>query len=214
MKTLGFPLEVKELTDDGTFEGLGSVYGNVDQGADIVVAGAFKEFKLTKDNHIRILDGHNTRAPIGKGTLTDTHVGLAVKGKLNLKVSRSRDVYELMKDGVIDGLSIGFDVLPNGEEIKDGIRYLKALRLWEISVTPFPMNELAQVNRVKQLQQITTIREFEDFLRDAGGFSKEQAKILCRSYKALPGQRDADGEAGDSAKELLDFLDSIGKKAA
>src|SRR3990167_6809113 len=118
MRILNCPMEIKELSDTGSFEGLASTYGGApDLGGDIIAPGAFKEFKLTKDGQIRILDGHNPRAPIGKGFLTDTHIGLAIKGKLNLGVSNARNVYEMMKDGVSDGLSIGFDVLPGGQEI-------------------------------------------------------------------------------------------------
>ena len=209
MQHIHCPMEIKEVTETGSFEGLASVYGNIDLGGDIVMPGAFKEFVKTRDGSIRILDSHNTRAPIGKGTVIDSHMGLVLKGTLNLKVSRSRDVHELMKDGIIDGLSIGFDILPNGSEIReaDNVRLLKELRLWEISTTVFPMNPMATISAVKNFQQITNIREYENFLREVGGFSKEQAKILARSFKDLPGRRDADETAEHS--ELLGFLDGI-----
>jgi len=210
MQHLHCPMEIKEVTETGSFEGLASVYGNVDLGGDIVMPGAFKEFVKTRDGSIRILDSHNTRAPIGKGTVIDSHMGLVLKGTLNLKVSRSRDVHELMKDGIIDGLSIGFDILPNGSEVResDNVRLLKELKLWEISTVVFPMNQMATISAVKNFQQITNIREYENFLREVGGFSKEQAKILARSFKDLPGRRDAD-ETAEQSKELLGFLERI-----
>ena len=212
MNHLHAPMEVKEVTETGTFEGLASVYGNVDLGGDVVMPGAFKEFVKTRDGSIVLLDSHNTRAPIGKGQVIDSHMGLVIKGALNLKVSRSRDVHELMKDGIINGLSIGFDILPNGFEMReaDGVRLLKELKLWEVSTVVFPMNQMATISAVKQAQQITNIREYENFLREVGGFSKEQAKILARSYKDLPGRRDAD-ETAENSKELLGFLDGISK---
>lgn len=208
-----YPLEVKDVSESGSFEGLASVYGNVDLGNDIVVPGAFKQFMYTADQQIRILDSHNMRAPIGKGKLVDTHMGLALRGQLNLKVSRARDVHELMKDGIISGLSIGFDVLPGGAEIReDGVRLLKELKLWEVSTTAFPMNEAAQVAAVKSIEQITNIREYESFLRESG-FSKTQAQILARAYKDLPGRRDADEKAGDVqvSPDILQFLDRFTK---
>jgi len=206
-------MEVKDVGESGAFEGLASVYGNTDLGGDIVVAGAFKQFMYTADQQIRILDSHNMRAPIGKGKIVDTHMGLALKGQLNLKVSRARDVHELMKDGIISGLSIGFDVLPNGSEIReDGVRLLKELKLWEVSTTAFPMNEAAQINAVKSAQQITNIREYESVLRELG-FSKTQAQILARAYKDLPGQRDVDEKAGERqvSPDILDFLERMAK---
>ena len=208
MKHFSCAMEVKDLTDTGSFEGLASVYGNVDLGGDIVLPGAFKEFNRTKDGFIRILDSHNTRAPIGKGQLVDTHVGLAIKGQLLLKVARARDVYELMKENGIDGLSIGYDVLPGGFKVReDGVRELSAIKLWEVSTTAFPMNQDAQVSRVKEIERCTSIRELEELLRDAAGLSRSQAKLHAGEiWKTLTGKRDAGGEVGEEAQQLLQTL--------
>lgn len=211
MRTIGAPFELKDLTDDGSFEGLASVYGNIDLGGDIVEPGAFQEFKFTKDGKIRILDGHNTRAAIGKGDLTDTHIGLAIKGKLNLKIARAREIHELMKDQIIDGLSIGFDTLPGGEEIREGIRHLTKLRLWEVSTTPFPMNEVARVRAVKSIPDFSTIREAEDWVRDELGFTRNAAKEFVVLFKsALANARDEqarDEPIRDAVKETLQILE-------
>lgn len=208
MQIIDRNFEIKELTEAGTFEGLASVYGNTDLGGDIVEPGAFKEFALTKDGQIRILDAHNTRAPIGKGKLTDTHIGLAMKGTLNMSIARAREVHALMKDGIIDGLSIGFDIRAGGANIDDkGIRRLTDLKLWEVSTTAFPMNQAAQVSGVKTLEKCTSIRDVEDLLRDAVGLSRTQAKLHASGiWKTLNGQRDADAEVGDAAKELLSTI--------
>lgn len=211
MKILGLPFEFKDLTDRGTFEGLASVYGNTDLGGDIVEPGAFKEFAYTRDSHIRILDGHNTRAPIGKGKLIDSHLGLAIKGALSMEVSRAREVYALMKDGVIDGLSIGYDVLPGGSEVDDkGVRHLKSLKLWEVSTTPFPMNQAALVSAVKS---VTSVRELEDYLREAVGLSKSQATAHASAvWKTLSGRRDAGEDSGYVAPSSNHFLESLNKE--
>jgi HK97 family phage prohead protease len=209
MKILSAPFEVKELDERGSFEGMASVYGNVDLGGDVVEAGAFKEIALTRDGFVRILDSHMARSPIGKGKLIDTHVGLAVKGQLNLAIARAREVYELMKDHVIEGLSIGYDVLPGGAEITQaGVRLLKAVKLWEISTTPFPMNEMALVERVKSsIERVNSVRELEDMLRDAAGLSRAQAKLHASAiWKTLSGQRDVDGD-GDISDEVQQTIE-------
>ena len=208
MKHLFRPMELKEVQETGAFEGLASVYGNTDLGGDIVMPGAFKEFVRTPDGSIVLLDSHNTRAPIGKGQVIDSHMGLAIKGQLNLKVSRARDVHELMKDGIINGLSIGFDILPGGSEMhEDGTRRIKSVKLWEVSTVVFPMNPEAQIYGVKGAH-CTNIREYEALLRDVG-FSQMQAKILALSWKDLPGQRDVDESAGGQPSVLLDFLKGV-----
>lgn len=208
MKHIGSAFELKDLTETGSFEGLASVYGNVDLGGDVIMPGAFKEFNKTKDGYIRILDSHNTRAPIGKGMLVDTHVGLAIKGQLLLKVARARDVYELMKENVIDGLSIGYDVLPGGFKIReDGVRELTGIKTWEISTTCFPMNQEARTSHVKEIERCTSIRDVEDLLRDATGLSRSQAKLHAGEiWKTLSGKRDAGVEVGDEVQQLLKVI--------
>jgi len=215
MNNLQAQLELKELTEAGTFEGLASVYGNVDLGGDIVMPGAFKEFAFTRDGHIRILDGHNTRAPIGKGKITDTHLGLAIRATLNMAVARAREVHALMKDGIIDGLSIGFDILPGGAKVReDGIREITQVKLWEVSTTPFPMNPAATVSGVKSadVEPVSSIREVEDWLRDAVGLSRTQAKLHAAGiWRSVKGQRDVgDDESAEAvAQRMTNFLRSV-----
>ena len=211
MRFLGYPLEIKDLTEAGTFEGLASVYGNVDLGGDIVEPGAFKEFVYTRDQQIRILDGHNTRAAIGKGKLTDTHLGLAMKGTLNMAVARAREVHALMKDGIIDGLSIGFDILPGGSNFDSKeVRHLTALKLWEVSTTPFPMNQAALVSGVKGIDKVTDIRELEDLLRDAAGLSRSQAKLHASAiWKTKSGPRDAGEDEGAVVQRLNEHFKGL-----
>jgi HK97 family phage prohead protease len=220
MKHIGRPFEfTKEVNAEGAFEGLASVYGNVDLGGDVVVPGAFKELVLTKDGMIRILDGHNTRVPIGKGKLTDTHVGLAMAGQLNLKLPAARVVHELMKDGITDGLSIGFDILPGGERIDDnGVRHLEKLKLWEVSAVTFPMNPEARVSAVKSIPKFSTIREAERWVREELELSADAAKeFVARFKQSLAGARDEPSTRDESAEEgeqkeaanLLKFLSTI-----
>ena len=138
--------------------------------------------------------------------------GLAFTGHLVMEDPRARSALAHMKAGSVRGMSIGFDILPGGADITEGgVRILKELKLWEISVVTFGMNPLAQIESAKRAGQITNIREFEDFLRDAGGFSRSQAKILARGYKDLPGRRDADEGAAD-VKPLIQLLESITRK--
>jgi HK97 family phage prohead protease len=214
MKHLIAPLEAKELADTGSFEGLVSVYGNVDLGGDVVEAGAFKEIVKTRDGMLRVLYGHDTRQPIGKAIVTDTHIGLALKGQLNLRVGRARDAYELMKDGTLDGLSIGFDILPGGASIDDqGIRHLSALKLWEGSLVTFGMNPAALVSGVKTIPQFQTVREVEAWIRDEFGLTHSVAKdFVARFKQALAAARDEqarDEPLQAAVKETLSILSSV-----
>lgn len=214
MKTIiEFPMELKTIGDTGTFSGYASIFGNVDQGGDVMERGSFKEFHKTRDGKVLILYQHSTRDPIGKADVTQDDKGLHFDGQLVMEDAIARKAYVGMKAGTIDAMSFGFDVLPGGATITEaGIRKVSAVKLWEISPVTFGMNELARIEAVKASQQVTNVREFEDFLRDVGGFSKAQAKLLASGgWKAMPDQRDVDGEA-DQAQQYLKFLNTISKE--
>lgn len=181
--------EAKAKGNSGEFSGYAAVFGNVDDGFDVIQAGAFKEFARTKDGRIMVLHAHRTNEYIGRAEFEQDATGLAVKGELVLADPLANRVYQHMKAGTIDAMSIGYDVLPGGADFTEGgVRILKALKLWEVSILPFGMNELARVETVKQ---IATIREFEDFLRDAGGYSVRQARAIASDgFKALEKARD------------------------
>ena len=90
-------------------------------------------------------------------------------------------------------MSIGWDFLrnPDGTKREDsvefndkkGIRYLKALDLWEISLVTFPANIRATVVEVKNaVENSSNERELEKALRDAGLSNKASLYLvsLCR----------------------------------
>ena len=214
-KIIECPMELKAIGDTGTFSGYASIFGNVDSGGDIMERGAFKEFHKTRDGKVLILYQHSSRDPIGKADVRQDDKGLYFDGQLVMDDAIARKAYSGMKAGTIDAMSFGFDVLPGGATITEaGIRKVTAVKLWEISPVTFGMNELARIEAVKAAQQVTNIREFEDFLRDVGGFSKAQAKLLASGgWKAMPDQRDVDGEA-DQEQRYLKFLQSISKETA
>jgi uncharacterized protein len=160
-KKLNLSFEIKEITDEGVFEGFASVYNVVDEGGDVVEKGAFtrtiKALQSKSDPSVPILWRHDS--PIGKGTVEDTDRGLIIRGKLTLAVNQAKEALALAKDGVVKGLSIGFITVR--DEVKNGIRYLKEVRLMEVSLTPFPMNPQAQVTAVKEDR--TMQKEQKDF---------------------------------------------------
>lgn len=200
------PFEVKaigELKDtdggepQGVFEGLASTFGNVDLVGDVIEPGAFKAAD-GKPAKVKMLWQHDIRAPIGVfDEIEETAKGLRVKGRLALAVQQGAEAFELLKMRALDGLSIGFSIPKNGADIDtDGRRHIKKVDLIEISVVTLPANPKARVRRVKAVDRIETIRDFEAFLRDEGGFSHAAAKaIAIGGFKASTEPRDEDGKA-------------------
>lgn len=198
-KRLERPFELKALEADGTFKGYGSVFGVKDQYADIVAPGAFKR---TLREHKKagslpaLLWQHNANQPIGAySMMREDDTGLYVEGQLAVKTSMGSDVYELLKMKAVTGLSIGYVTRESTIDDKKKIRTLTDVDLWEVSLVTFPANTSALVQAVKAANNIKTIREFEDFLRDVGGFSKEAAKAIAScGFKPNPEPRDVAGE--------------------
>tara|TARA_B100001939_G_scaffold292853_1_gene265152 strand:- start:778 stop:1437 length:660 start_codon:yes stop_codon:yes gene_type:complete len=209
---LEFKAEIKmdaEDEDKGVFVGYGSYFGNKDQGNDVVQSGAFaKSIAKRGPKGIKMLYNHKQDEPIGVyKEINEDNKGLRVKGMLALGTQRGKEVYELMKMGAIDGLSIGYKVDQKGYDYEDNgkKRILKEVDLMEISAVTFPMNQRAKVRYVKGL----TIRDWERELRDVFDLSQREAKITAQAVVKALNQRDVEEE---SPEELLQAINTLTKK--
>ena len=208
IKKLTFHSEVKANGEKGTFTGYGSIFGNEDQGSDIMQKGAFtKSLENRPARKVKLLYQHKTDEPIGVfEDMYEDEKGLFVKGKLAMGTQKGREAYELLKMGALDGMSIGFRADPEKQgynESKRGTRTLKEVDLMEISLVTFPMNESALIETVKG--NAKNIREWEKILREAGGLSRTEAKIGAKALSESLSQRDA----GDDNKQLADLINKV-----
>jgi hypothetical protein len=127
-----------------------------------------------------------------------------VKGQLLIDDSaQAKEAYGLVKAGAMDGLSIGYRLLESEQHAdKPNVLTLTKVDLREVSLVTFAANERARVENVKHILaagEVPTVREFEEFLRDAGGFSKRLAAAIAA--KATPCLR------GEPASEVSDGRD-------
>jgi HK97 family phage prohead protease len=163
---------VGSVEPDGTFSGYASLFDVVDLGRDRVRAGAFAASLARRGaSGVRMLWQHDPGEPIGVWlALREDARGLFVTGRLAPAVARSREALALLRQGAVDGLSIGFRTARSLLEPKTGIRDLVEIDLWEISLVTFPMLPGARVARVKraassQLRLASTIRRAARRLR-------------------------------------------------
>lgn len=192
-KTHTGKLDIKKLTENGEFEGYGSVFDVEDGGGDIMVRGAFRKSLNDKPlTSIKMLWQHDASQPIGVWEeLKEDEHGLFAKGKIVKESRVGSEALALMRAGALDGLSIGFRTVKAEFDHDTLVRKLLEVDLWEVSVVTFPMNTHARVDRVKN----ATPRDVEKTLRDAG-FAANYAKAVAshgavRANELMGKQRDA-----------------------
>lgn len=194
--------ELKSTTAEGVFEGYASIFDEVDDGRDVIRPGAFASSLMARSPEgVKLLWQHNPAEPIGTiEEIREDERGLFVRARLETSVKRAKEALALMKAGALDGLSIGYHTVNSYVEEKSGVRVLEELELWEVSLVTFPMQRMARVANFKGVTPATK-REFEGFLRDAGGFSRAEAKRLsAEGYVSSDLVRDA--QSGDELTSL------------
>lgn len=151
VETKEYKFRVQELNEAGQFEGHGAVIGNKDEQDDVIEPGAFKK-TLRENKTFPLLWQHQTDSPIGLVDIKgEDDMGLPVLGDINLETVLGREAYSLLKQftdkGRPMGLSIGYQTIK--DKVVDGVRYLKEIKLHEVSLVTFPANPLALVSGVK-----------------------------------------------------------------
>ena len=149
-----FPAEFN-VSESGLIEGYLSTFGNVDDGGDMVEAGAFAKTlseNLPKGN-ILLLTDHRWQTDAVIGVLENGHEddkGLFTSWRLT-GLPRADEVKTLIKEGIIKAMSMGYQAIL--ADVVDGVRHLKEVRLFEGSVVPFPMNNQAIITGVKAMKE-------------------------------------------------------------
>lgn len=198
-----------ETAADGRFKGYASKFNGVDSYGDTIKPGAYSAWLETGVMPKMFFNHDPYSVPIGVYTdVKQDDVGLYVEGKLTLSIQRARDVFEAMKAGSVDGLSIGYRLAEDGFEPNEhgGYDINKFENVREISIVTFPADGAARISEVKgeSIDKINTIRDLEKFLRDSGGFSKCDSQHLVARVKALLSadlQREAEAQMAQKAAE-------------
>jgi hypothetical protein len=150
-----FELEIKEVSEDGTFTGIASVYGIEDLDGDVIDKGAFKK-TISENSTIPILWQHRTEEVIGEGTVKEWQGKILLEGRLDLEDPTAQKAYQKIKKKLIKGLSIGFRTIKSSWEEIEGrmIRHISELKLWEVSIVTFAALPDAMVTRVKSVNDL------------------------------------------------------------
>lgn len=134
--------------------GYASVFGIVDKHNDIISAGAFKKSiaYFEKGRKIALLWQHKFDNPIGViNLLVEDEYGLYVEATISNSTQQGREAYELIKSGVINGLSVGYQLVDYHYKENVKYRHITDLDLIEISLVTFPANNYAVITNCKNL---------------------------------------------------------------
>ena len=140
-KTIG------SFNDCHIIKGYASIFNNTDHHGDIIQPGAFKQsiIKHDQNNNIKLLWQHNHNEPIGKiDFLKEDNIGLTIIATIYNTLHKGCEVIELIKKGIVNGLSIGFKILDHHYD-SDSNRIISKADLWEVSIVTFPANEHAYI---------------------------------------------------------------------
>lgn len=184
-----FKFEVKSVSSDdsfGYFEGYAAVFNNVDSDSDIIQHGAFTE-TLSSGRKVKLCWQHSFYDVIGGfSEMREDSYGLFVKGRINFGVAKGVEAYSLLKAGDLDSMSIGYSC--EDREYRDGVRVLKKLKLYEVSLVTEPANGAAIITSVK-FDKINSLGAIENLLATKG-FTISDAKALISRVKELSIKRD------------------------
>jgi HK97 family phage prohead protease len=216
--TLQVAVEWKAGTGPGEAEGYASVFGNVDEVGDVVMPGAFRKTiadwqRATQPMPLIADHQMSTDGVIGSVTsLAEDRHGLRFKARFS-RSEKAQRIRQDAIDGHYRGTSFTYQVIKStpghgslaGKAIA---RFLDELRIFEITLSPFPVNALAGLTGAKSesddagwLESMRHAVAITDTLA-----RKAALDVLVRGYAPVPAADpgDAPATATDAATDTGD----------
>ena len=196
-----FTGELRQEGDGNTFVGYAAVFNSPSEPLPFlerIAPGAFSKSLRSRKQDIRLYVNHDSNLVLasrrsGSLRLSEDERGLRVEADLP-DTTAGRDIRELMRTGVVDKMSFGFQVDRRGDMwSEDGReRTLTSLRLFEVSVvTGFPAYEatMASVRSLEKLSARTgmavdELSEALDLLADGAELPQDKVDLLLDAIKS------------------------------
>lgn len=139
----------KDIGDKFQVEAYASTFGNIDAGRDIMEKSAFKKTLQEQKQRVKALFNHDWNTIIGKPLeIYEDSKGLYTKTQF-VNTIKSNEIYELIKEKIVNELSIGYDIVKKDYDRVQNVNHLREVKLYEYSFVTFAMNDQAQVQNVK-----------------------------------------------------------------
>lgn len=181
-------LEVRSSGDGRTVTGIACPFGKPTQirefGRSYTESFAYGAFAATiaSGRTVKFLGLHNRQTfPLGRAiSLREDRVGLIPELRVS-KTQAGDEALELIRDGALDGLSVGFEpVTPRGDHYAAHIERTE-VKLREISATPFPAYGDAVITEVRQEieeEELDRAAEAMEMLRAGKALSSASMETL------------------------------------
>lgn len=172
--------KLSDSSPNGSVECYSAIFGNVDDYKDIILPGAFTKTitERVAAGRVLMLNSHDWTAGGvigGMRSALEDNIGLLTNSDFS-SVHDAQEVRTLIKEGFLDGVSVGIRVVQ--WEVQDQIRLIKECILWEHSIAPFPANDMARVIGIKSAP-----RPFLDLPLAASATKFAEADALDRVLK-------------------------------
>ena len=220
--------DLLSFEDNGTVSAVFSVFNEIDSDNDVVLPNSIKSGY--GDKGVAMVWGHDWKNIIGKGQIIQDNDKAVFKGQFNLNTTAGKEAYETVKAmGDLQQWSFGFEVKDsemgifkkeNGEEKE--VRYLKDLKVWEVSPVMVGANQNTYTVAVKEQKEkdlkdvnsglrftdeadnvLNTINSFIDRAKELTSLRLEKGKTLSKSAQESLMQ------IQDRIQEVYNDLDSI-----
>jgi len=189
---------------------------NTDRVGDRVLKGAFQNLSKT----FPLLWSHDkSELPLGRSMWTkwSSEIGAYI-GKFRMASSaKAMDAYQLIKEGIIDSVSVTFRVLDNGWKQNDQRGYdISKAELLEVSLVNIPANKEAMIVKVKGLIEAGKLDLSQSTIDELGLNAEietiEKAIIDEPGHEETTETRSKEAELIETIDETIENLTSIKNK--
>lgn len=158
---------ILDIDVEGKVEAVFSVFNTVDSDGDVVLPNSIKSGFGEKG--VAMVWGHDWKDVIGRGEIVQDDDKATFKGEFIMDTERGREAYNTVKAmGDLQQWSFGYEVVDSekGSFQKDGletqdVRFLKDLRVWEVSPVLVGANQETYTLAVKEDTEDTETKEEE-----------------------------------------------------
>lgn len=177
---------------EGKVEAVFSVFNEIDSDGDVVLPNSIKSGY--GDAGVAMVWAHDWKKPIGRGEIVQDGSKAVFKGQFIMDTQEGRDAYATVKAmGDLQQWSFGYEVMDseNGTFQKDGYsteaRYLKELKVWEVSPVLVGANQNTYTVGVKEKSEsnsgLTLADESDELLTNLSALLKRFKELTALRLK-------------------------------